>query len=257
MKTVVVGITAGVGGLALGLWAGWQLRKRQEIRFVEVTEEEQQAYAAQFEEKMKDEGPSESEEEQEKVPIPKIEKEEQTEGTNIDPILDTRKTDYANAWKRDEIIKRENYGEPTPGDPEDLSVDEKDMDPHFVAEISQERIIPISSKDFYDANNPETRETIFWYDRDDVLTHLNDDEVEEVIDDPKEFFGGGLNVQKEFDSSDDVDLEVAGSGMRLYRKDTHMDILYQLIRYPQSYGKRQEQEEYGGTDYLEWMHRRQ
>lgn len=262
MKSKIVVAVAAVVSFGAGVAAGWWLRKKQEVTFEEVTEEEQQAYAAQFEKKMEEESAGKLEEkdyEQKQdaaEAVPKIEVEHE-EGTNVNPAIDTRKMDYANAWKRDEIKQREGYGDPTPGEPEDLSPSESDLDPEFMAAIQEEeegpRFIPITGKEFYNDDDNE-KVTVFWYDRDDIVTRLNDDDAEEEIPDPKEFLG--FDIHEAFANADDAEEENAGVGLMLYRKDQHTDTMIQMVRYPMSYGKRSQQEEYGGTDYLEWMHNR-
>ena len=263
MNTKIVIAATAVISFGAGMAAGWWFRKKQEITFEEVTEEEQQAYAAQFEKKMEKDAAKELEEKDyEQKPddvenVPKIEVDKGEEGTNIHPSMDTRKQDYANAWKRDEIKQREGYGEPTPGDPEDLSPTKMDLDPNFEEAIRDEgpRFEPISGRDFYNDDDNE-HVTVFWYDRDDVVTRLNEDDEEVVLDDPVKFLRG-LDIRKEFkENISEAEEENAGDGLMLYRRDKHADTVIQLVRYPMSYGKRTQQEEYGGTDYLEWMHRR-
>lgn len=260
MSNKIIVAAAVVVSFGAGIATGWWLRKKQEVTFEEVTEEEQQAYAAQFEKKMEEDAAEKLEEKdyeqkQDGVDqVPKIEVEQ--EGTNVNPAMDTRKIDYANAWKRDEIKQREGYGDPTPGDPEDLSPSESDLDPDFIAAIQEEegpRFVPISGKEFYNDDDNE-KVTVFWYDRDDVVTRLNDDDAEEVVQEPDKFLG--FDIHKAFEEADDAEEENAGLGLMLYRKDQHTDTMIQMVRYPMSYGKRTGQEEYGGTDYLEWMHNR-
>ena len=105
--------------------------------------------------------PKKKQEEEEETP-------NQPDETHINPAEDARKIDYANAWKQkhDEILHREGYGEPTPGDPEDLSVTEADLDPDFEQAILEEmgpRFTSITGGEFYERGGKgEDQEVYFW-----------------------------------------------------------------------------------------------
>lgn len=252
MKTRIITAASFVIAFAAGFTAGWLIRKKSELQFVETTEEDLQAYASIF---------SQDEEKQEETEeVPKIQTEQ--EGTNIDPVMDTRKQDYANAWKeREEIIRRESYGEPTPGEEEDLSPTEADLDPDFAAAIEEEnvpRFSPISGIDFYNRSYKGTKQEVyFWYDRDDVITEQIDDDIEQELTDG-ELRRLGFDIRKEFNTrKGDIEEEIAGSGLMLYLEDHQRDVVISMVRYPMSYRKRREQEEYGGAeDTIDRIHRR-
>lgn len=256
MKTKIISAAICVVSFAAGVAAGWFIRKKQEVQFVEVTEEELQEYANQCE--GKSEPPEEEQEETEEVPKIQIDQ----ESASIDPVTDTRKQDYANAWKEHEkIVKRESYGEPTPGDPEDLNPTEADLDPDFAAAIEEEnqpRFEGISGSDFYRMGGKgSTQEVYFWYDRDDVITEQIDDDIErEMADDELRHLG--FDIRKEFETRKaDIEEEIAGSGSMLYLEDHQRDVVISLVRYPMSYRKRRQQEEYGGAeDTIDRIHRR-
>ena len=251
---VVAGVSAAVAFVA-GTVAGWFLRKRTEMQFVETTEEELQEYAAKFEKKEEDEGElSEDDYGEKPQPVPNVEFDK--EGTNVNPAMDTRKVDYANRWKRDEIVHREGYGQPTPGDEEDLSVKEEDLDPDFVAEIQQEepRFEHISAREFND--HDERQEVYFWYDRDNVVTMQDENEEEHEVPESS-LKKMGFDLRKELQEAGDETEEIIGEGgFVLFMRDNKTDTVYSLVRYPTSYGKRTQQEEYGGTDLIERIHRR-
>ena len=251
---IAIAVTA-VVSFGAGIAAGWFVRKRQEVQFVETTEEDLQAYAARFENN--EESSKSSEEKQdEEEDVPK--QDEEQAGAAFDP----RKVDYANSWKKhDEIVKRESYGEPTPGDPEDLSPTEADLDPDFAEAIAEEnapRFEPISGTDFYNSGGKGVKQEVyFWYDRDDVITEqLDDEEEKELTDD--ELRRLGFDIPKEFENrKDEIESEIAGTGMMLYLEDHQRDVVIRLVRYPMSYRKRRQQEEYGGTeDTIDRIHRR-
>ena len=253
MKTKLIIAATAVFSFGAGIAAGWFARKRQEIQFVETTEEDLQAYASQFEgEGEESESSDEKQDDEEEVP--------KTEEESV-PGYDPRKVDYASSWKHDEIVKREGYGEPTPGDPEDLSPTEADLDPEFAAAIEEEnlpRFEGISGTDFYSSGGKGIKQEVyFWYDRDDVITEQIDDEEERVLEDD-ELRRLGFNIRKEFESrQQDIEEEIAGSGLMLYLEDHERDVVISLVRYPMSYGKRHQQEEYGGTESaIDRIHRR-
>ena len=266
MRTTVIAVVVGVGGFALGLWGGWQLRKKQEVTFEVVTEEEQQAYAAKFEEKETSESKETETEEEEDDDVPQGSDDiyavpEGTDDVQDAPYIDTRKINYSDKWKRDEIKKKEGYGDPTPGDEENLEPTEMDLNPDFAEAIQEEisgpRFVPISWRDFEDPNVDKERISVFWYDRDDVVTRLCDNGEEEVLPNPDIYVG--FDLRKEFAEAEkkgELEVENAGAGLVLCREDRNTDTLIQLVRYPTSWGKRKQQEEYGGTDILDWMHRR-
>ena len=95
---VIIAVTA-VVSFGAGAAAGWFARKKTEVQFVQTTEEDLQAYAAQCEQKK--ESSEEKQEEEEETP-------NQPDETHINPGEDARKIDYANAWKQkhDEILHR-------------------------------------------------------------------------------------------------------------------------------------------------------
>lgn len=254
-KKILIGLGMLVSFVAGG-FAGYFVRKRMEVSFEEVTEEELQEYAEKLE-GMAGKGDKSKEEAQ----SPGVKMSEGTEDSAT--TVDTRKIDYTKMWKENngavnEAVEKaksvyDRHSEP--GEEENLEIAET------IAEVTEEtdEIVPSSGAEFYGGNTELTRITAIWYEEDDIVTVMDEDEddstleSETVVPNPNKYLG--LDIREEFDNAEGTELEDMGSAFALYRKNARTDVVYQLIHQSGSYSRRKAQEEYGGTMYDNiWNH---
>lgn len=249
MKTkILIGLGMAVSFVVGGV-TGYFVRKRQEVQFVECTEEELQQFAEQEEAKAKENTPV----------MAAGDKDSAT-------TVDNRKVDYTAYWNQQKGLVKEiqeqingvydTADKTAVGDDEDVNVTEEDLDPDFKEAIENTEDIPellvpgqvvASSGDEFYEDSDASKVTIFWYDRDDTVTQIDggDEDLsnETIVQDPLEEFR--FDIRKEFEKCRADELDYFGEGTVLYRKNPHMNILYQIIRYPSSYARRKAQEEFG------------
>ena len=252
MKTkILIGLGMAVSFVVGGV-TGYFIRKRQEVQFVECTEEELQQFAAE----------TEGKDDPNTLSMAAGEKDSAN-------TVDNRKVDYTAYWNKQKNIASEIkeqidgvYNNPNAGvgEEEDVSVTDEDLDPDFKEAIENTedipdlvvpgQVVPSNGNEFYE-DSDETKITIFWYDRDDTVTMVDggdpDMSHEEVVPDPLEEFR--FDIKKEFEKCRADELDFFGEGTVLYRKNPHLNIQYQIIRYPSSYAKRKAQEEFGHDAY--------
>lgn len=255
---ILFGIGMAVSFIAGGV-TGYFLRKKTEVTFEEVTEEELQEYARKCEEGQETVEKTEEPEDTEDPDGPQMTAGKEDSANTID----TRKVDYTKMWKEkngavnEAVAKaKEVYDRHSePGEEEHLEIsDDESID---ILDDPPDELLPSSGAEFYGDEPDMTKMTVIWHEEDDVVTLMEEDdegqEEEVVINEPVRYFG--FDIREEFDKAEGTDIDDMGSAEALYKRNDARGILYQLIHQQGSYSRRKAQEEYGGTLYNNiWNH---
>lgn len=240
-------VAVGVASFAAGIATGYFIRKKTEVQFEEISQEE-------MDELSKDIGFDQDEKEESEEPKESKESEKTEESKDIEEkkeskpkAIDTQKEQYFKYWKGNNTSK---YDTRTSEEPEDPVISDDGLDEEFINEINEDDNLPdveFSDLDEFikyaqlDGDGEYDAFTMYWYSKDDVTLDVD----EELIDDPSMFgFDIATMFQKhesEHASEDDYDPNM------MFVKENNSKTIYQIIRRRASYSKMKEQEEYGGS----------
>lgn len=237
MKRWIITVVVGVASFAGGCLTGWFLRKRQEIRFEEVTEEELDRFA---EEDMEKRAAEKDEKKDSVVPNSPTSK-------TIHETIDTQKTQYWAMWQ-DEAGKYKQKGE-LPEDEEPVITEEDvenvNLDEDLVIDEDEKLpVVEMSDEEEYNAwlSEPDGEYSaveMTWFSGDNVVLDNEDNTpITNVIR------CLGFDPKKEFEK---MGVKKDESAV-LYRRNNVLKTIFQVTQYPSSYSKRTYQEEFGGDD---------
>lgn len=237
MKQIIISSIVGVLCFAAGCAAGWMARKKTEVQFEEVTEEELYACA---EEDMNKKGKKEDNLTDE----PQLLSSSKTQHETID----TQKTAYWDKYKN-EAGKYKLHSELAKGEEPVITEEEPpelDTEEELVIDDIPDKNVPHveeSDEDEFEywLGEPDGEYQameVNWFSGDDVLT----DEDNDPISNHQRYLG--FDPKKEF-AKMGVKRDVQAV---LYRKNNLLQIIYKVVQYPSSFGKRRFVEEYGGND---------
>lgn len=241
MKKWIITTLVGVGSFTVGAICGWVGRKRMEVQFEEITEEEMEALA-EADKAARAEKEQQKNGEQEKPAALSSE----TEESSLQKTINTQKTEYWAKWQdgagnykpkgelpegEEPVISEEEP--PELDTEEELIIDDYDKLPRVEESDESEFSFWSAEKDGeYQAME------VGWFSGDNILV----DEENDPIGNYQRYLG--FDPKKEFEKAG---VKRTEEGV-LYRKNNILQIVYKVTQYPSSYGKRKFIEEYGGND---------
>lgn len=253
-KVVTILVHAAV--FAAGVATGYFIRKRGEMRFVEVTEEELAAEAekdTQNASKTASEGPESASKPdigqriEELFASPEVpSKPKETHAS--EGIGEGQKIAYFNKWKAQEA--QDKYDTRTKEEPEDVVADvEEGLDPEFMKsldDISDEELPEIEGgtmADWHhwtshpeDASDYDTHE-LTWYEKDNVICDDRDEEVER----PEVYIG--YDIRKQFERKPERETDDPNVRIIINHK---LRTIYHVTRVSGSWSEKRKAEEFGG-----------
>lgn len=232
MKHWIITAAVGVAAFIGGCFAGWEAKKRTEITFEEVTEAELETYAKEDMKKQQEKAPETIKPEEHKPAYEDI---------------NTAKIDYAAKWS-DEAGKYRTRGElPEGEDPviTEEDVENLDLDEDLVIDDLDSKLPAVEESDedeferwVAEPDGEYQAMEVTWFAGDNVLV----DEDNDPITNHQRYLG--FDPKKEFEKLGVKKDEAAV----IYRKNNLLQIIFQVTRYPASYGKRKFKEEFGEDD---------
>ena len=232
MNKWIIGVIGFVVGLGGGFAAGYFVRKKTEVQFEEVTEEELARVIAE-DEKKEDKPKHEEDILEDKKPSDTMKQ------------IDTQKTQYWQKWndgkdtseylrqsdapKNEEIVTTDDMD--IPDDPE-LDMDEEDEDLRHREKVEKSDESEYNYWKSFKDGEYDTM-TLAWFSGDDVTV----DEDTFPIGNPLRYLGF-LPKDVFGKTKDDT----------IYMKNNEFKVVYEIVKYDTSYDAKVHEEEYGGDD---------
>lgn len=235
MKHWIITAIVGTVAFAGGCLAGWEARKRTEVAFEEVTEEELNAYVQKDQEKP-------AKEEDQKPVI--------SDSKSAHAQINTAKTEYASHWVDSESAAEKYITRSELPEGEDPVISDEDLanldlDEKLVIDDLDDKLPPIEESDedeferwLAEPDGEYQSIEVTWMSGDNVVV----DEDGDPIGNHQRYLG--FDPKKEFTKMGipkDAKAE-------LYRKNNLLQVIYKVTQYPASYSTRAHQEVYGADD---------